>query len=40
MKIFKLSYGQIVTLNQSDKFVENEMTIELLPANIFLETVL
>jgi predicted AAA+ superfamily ATPase len=37
MKIFKLSYGQIVTLNQSDKFVENEMTIELIPANIFLE---
>ena len=38
MKIFKLSYGQIVTLNQSDKFVENEMTIELIPATIFLET--
>ena len=37
MKMFKLSYGQIVTLNQSDKFVENEMTIELIPANIFFE---
>jgi predicted AAA+ superfamily ATPase len=40
MQAFKLSYGQIITLNQSDKFVENEMTIELVPANIFLETVL
>jgi predicted AAA+ superfamily ATPase len=36
MKFFKLSYGQIITLNQSDKFVENEMTIELVPATTFL----
>jgi len=36
MQFFKLSYGQIVTLNQSDKFVENGMTIELVPANDFL----
>jgi predicted AAA+ superfamily ATPase len=40
MQSFNLSYGQIVTLNQSDKFVENGMTIELIPANVFLETVL
>jgi predicted AAA+ superfamily ATPase len=38
MQSFNLSYGQIVTLNQSDKFVENKITIELIPANIFLET--
>ena len=36
MLSFKISYGQIVTLNQSDKFTENGMTIELVPANIFL----
>ena len=40
MQSFKLSYGQIVTLNQSDKFVENEMTIELVPASVFFETML
>jgi len=39
MQSFKLSYGQIITLNQSDKFVENELTIEMTPANVFLETV-
>jgi len=36
MSTFNLTYGQIVTLNQTDKFVENGMTIEILPANIFL----
>jgi predicted AAA+ superfamily ATPase len=36
MQSFELSYGQIITLNQSDKFVENGMTIELVPANVFL----
>jgi len=36
MQAFKLSYGQIVTLNQSDKFEENGITIELVPANVFL----
>jgi predicted AAA+ superfamily ATPase len=36
MKTFKLSYGQIITLNQSDTFDENGITIELVPANIFL----
>ncbi|MDR3268819.1 MAG: ATP-binding protein [Tannerella sp.] len=36
MQIFKLSYGQIITLNQADKFEENGMTIELVPANVFL----
>jgi len=36
MLIHKLSYGQIVTLTQSDKFVENGMTIELVPAHKFL----
>ena len=36
MLTFKLSYGQIVTINQSDKFTENGMTIELVPANTFL----
>jgi predicted AAA+ superfamily ATPase len=36
MQLFKLSYGQIVTLNQTDKFVENGMTIELVSANDFL----
>ena len=36
MLTHKLSHGQIVTLNQSDKFVENGMTIELVPAHDFL----
>jgi len=36
MSTFNLAYGQIITLNQTDKFVENGMTIELVPANIFL----
>ena len=36
MKMFKLHYGQIVTLNQSDKFTKNGMTIELVPAYVFL----
>ena len=36
MKLFKLSYGQIVTLNQTDKFVENGMTIELVAVNDLL----
>ena len=35
MQTFNLSYGQIITLNQSDKFVENGMTIELVPATVF-----
>jgi len=34
MLAFNLTYGQIITLNQSDKFEENGMTIELVPANI------
>ena len=36
MKTFNLSHGQIVTLNQTDKFEENGITIELVPANEFL----
>ena len=36
IKTFNLSHGQIVTLNQADKFEENGMTIELVPANEFL----
>ena len=40
MQTFHLSYGQIVTLNQADKFVENDMTIELTPANVFLKHLL
>ena len=36
MQSFKLSHGQIVTLNQTDRFEENGMTIELVPANDFL----
>ena len=36
MLALNLTYGQIITLNQSDKFVENGLTIELIPANIFL----
>ena len=36
MQAFDLSYGQIVTLNQADKFVENGVTIELVPAKDFL----
>ena len=35
MQSFNLPYGQIVTLNQSDKFTENGLTIELVPANVF-----
>jgi len=37
MQSFNLSYGQIITLNQSDKFVENGMTIELVPATVLLQ---
>jgi predicted AAA+ superfamily ATPase len=37
MQSFQLSHGHIITLNQSDKFVENEMTIELVPANVFFD---
>jgi predicted AAA+ superfamily ATPase len=37
MNSFNLSSGQIVTLNQSDTFVENGMTIELVPARLFLK---
>ena len=36
MLVHNLSHGQIITLNQSDKFVENGMTIELVPASYFL----
>ena len=36
MQSFKLSYGQIITLDQADKFVDNGMTIELVPAPVFL----
>jgi len=36
MQSFKLSYGQIITLDQADKFVDNGLTIELVPAPVFL----
>jgi predicted AAA+ superfamily ATPase len=36
MKEFDLNYGQIITLDQSDKFEEDGMTIEMVPAHIFL----
>ncbi|MDR0575225.1 MAG: ATP-binding protein [Tannerella sp.] len=36
MQRFNLAYGQIVTLNQSDKFEENGRTVELVPASDFL----
>ena len=36
MQTFNLSYGQIITLNQADKFVEKGRTIELVPAYVFL----
>ena len=39
MQLFKLTHGQIITLSQSDKFIESEMTIELVPANVFFESV-
>jgi predicted AAA+ superfamily ATPase len=32
MRTFNLSYGQIITLNQADKFEENGTTIELIPS--------
>ena len=38
MSAFNLTYGQIITLNQSDKFEENGKTIELIPANRYLQT--
>jgi predicted AAA+ superfamily ATPase len=40
MKAFSLTYGQIVTLNQSDKFMEDEATIEVVPAHLFLSEAL
>jgi len=38
LQSFNLSYGQIVTLNQSDKFIDNDLTIEMIPATVFFET--
>jgi predicted AAA+ superfamily ATPase len=38
MQMFKLSNGQIVTLNQTDRFIENDMTVDLTPASVFFET--
>lgn len=32
MRTFNLAYGQIITLNQADKFEENGTTIELIPS--------
>jgi len=37
MQSFNLTYGQIITFNQSDKFVENGITIELVPVHFFLQ---
>ena len=34
MLAFNLTYGQIITLDQSDKFEENGMTIEIVPARL------
>ncbi|MDR1632571.1 MAG: ATP-binding protein [Dysgonamonadaceae bacterium] len=36
MKSFDLPYGQLITLNQNDRFENNGMTIELVPASVFL----
>jgi len=36
MAAFNLTYGQIITLNQSDKFEENGRTIELVPVRLFI----
>jgi predicted AAA+ superfamily ATPase len=35
MQAFSLTYGQIITFNQTDKFEENGMTIDIVPANMF-----
>ena len=36
MSTFNLTYGQIITMDQSDKFEENGMTIELIPVKFFM----
>jgi len=36
MLSFNLTYGQIVTFNQSEKFTDKGITIELISANVFL----